>query len=222
MAQHSHSHLGDSWSGWSTISAEKTTSFTVWLTGLPGSGKATLAQIVKQALTVRGYKVEIIDSQALAYWLKQELHIDDVLEEERSHAPGYDAFVTYICMLLARNGIITIPVSVSPYQEARRHARQQIGHFIEVYVHCPTQLRYRRLYQQEVTVDLPADVYQPPDKAEIAIDTSCEPPERSALRILSYLEEHGYVAPRWEEHEIFSDEELATVKARLQALGYLD
>src|SRR6266581_6651293 len=222
MSQHSHHHAWDSWLGWSTISADNAMSFTIWFTGLPATGKAALAQLVKKALVARGYKVEIIDSQALSYWLKQELHIEDVLEEERSHAPGYDAFVTYICMLLARNGIITIPVSVSPYQEARRHARQQIGHFIEVYVHCPTQLRYRRLYQQEVTVDLPADVYQPPDKAEIAIDTSCEPPERSALRILSYLEEHGYVAPRWEEHEIFSDEELATVKARLQALGYLD
>src|SRR2546423_6081304 len=222
MAQDSHSHLWDSGSGWSTISAEKTTSFTIWLTGLPGSGKATLAQIVKQALIIRGYKVEIIDSQALSYWLKQELHIEDELEEERSHAPGYDAFVTYICMLLARNGIITIPVSVSPYQEARRHARQQIGHFVEVYVHCPAQLRYQRLQQQEVTADLPADIYQPPDKAEIVINTSLEPPERSALRILSYLEEHGYVAPRWEEHEFFSDEEAATVKARLQALGYLD
>src|SRR5437763_2707000 len=107
MAQHSHQYLWDSWPGWSTISAEHTTSFTIWFTGLPGSGKATLAQLVKQALTARGYKVEIIDNQTLAYWLKQELHIEDELEEEHSHVPGYDAFVTYICMLLARNGIIT-------------------------------------------------------------------------------------------------------------------
>src|SRR5436309_12107348 len=132
MSQHSHHHTWDLWSGWSTISANNDTSFTIWFTGLPGTGKSTLAHFVRKALLARGYKVEIIDSQTLSYWLKHELHIEDEVQEEHSHTPGYEAFITYICKLLARNGIITISVSVSPYQEARTHAREQIQHFVEV------------------------------------------------------------------------------------------
>ena len=221
MTQHSHHHTWDPWQGWSTISASTDTSFTTWFTGLPGTGKTTLAQIVKKALVARGYKIEIIDSQALSYWLKHELHIEDDIQEDRSHTPGYDAFITYICMLLARNGIITISVSVSPYQEARIHAREQIQHFIEVYVHCPAELRLKRIQQQKLPSSIAEDIYQPPTSAELSIDTSLEVPERSALRIIAYLEQCGYVAPLYEKTDM-SDEEIENVKARLQALGYLD
>jgi len=66
MTQHSHNHTWDFWSGWSTISANNDTSFTIWFTGLPGTGKTTLAYLVRKTLLTRGYKVEIIDSQALS------------------------------------------------------------------------------------------------------------------------------------------------------------
>lgn len=221
MSEHSHYHISDYWSGWSTISADNTTSFTIWFTGLPGTGKTTLAVLVKRALMARGYKVEIIDTQTISFWLKRELHIEADLQEEHNHASAYDAFVVYICILLARNGIITIPVSVSPHQEARTRARQQIGHFVEVYTHCPPALRHERIQKQKLAVDRAENRYQLPAKAEVAIDTSLELPERSALRILAHLEQHGYIAPRWEENAT-SDEEIATVKARLQALGYLE
>src|SRR5579859_6679961 len=138
MSQHSRDHTWNPWPGWSTISSGNDDSFTIWLTGLPGTGKSILAHLVKKALMARGYKVEIIDSQTLPHWLKHELHIEDDIREERGHVPGYDAFITYICALLARNGIITI--TVSPYQEARTNAREQIPHFIEVYLHCSAAL----------------------------------------------------------------------------------
>ncbi|GAC1382048.1 MAG: adenylyl-sulfate kinase [Ktedonobacteraceae bacterium] len=220
MSEHSHHHILDQWSGWSTISADNTTSFTIWFTGLPGTGKTMLAELMKRALMARGYKVEIIDTHTISFWLKHELHIEDELQEEH-RASDYDAFVTYICILLARNGIITIPVLISPHQEVRTRARQQIAHFVEVYTHCPTSLRHKRMQEQKLAVDIAENRYQPPAKADVAIDTSLELPERSALRILTYLEQHGYVAPRWEENDS-SDEEIATVKARLQALGYLE
>src|SRR5690242_7160450 len=59
MSQHSEYHTWDMGSGWSTISAHKDLSFTLWCTGLPGTGKTTLAYLVKKALLARGYKVEI-------------------------------------------------------------------------------------------------------------------------------------------------------------------
>jgi len=221
MTQHSRHHTWDSWPGWSTIAANNNTSFTLWFTGLPGTGKTTLAQLVKKALVARGYKVEIIDTQSLSYWLHHELHIEEATREELSQTQGYDAFMTYICSLLARNGIITIAVSVSPSQEARLHAREQIRHFIEVYARCPEGARLQRLQQLAAASDFQVDLYQPPLNAELSIDTGTELPERSTLRILGHLEQCGFVAPLWEVSEI-ADEEVNTVKARLKALGYLD
>ncbi len=171
---------------------------------------------------IRGYKVEIIDSQMLSYWLKRELHIEDDVWEDRSHTPGYDAFITHICTLLARNGIITITVSVSPDQIARIHAREQIQHFIEVYLHCPANLRQKRLQQQELIRGIAEHMYQPPERAELSIDTSLELPERSALHIIVYLEQYGHVAPLWEGTDTSGEEEIELVKAHLQALGYLE
>src|SRR5713226_1041396 len=147
MDQHSQEHGWDNWPGWSTISASSDRSFTVWFTGLPGSGKSTLAQLVKKALQARGFKVEIIDTQTLAYWLKHELHIEDDGREDRSHAPGYDAFITYICTLLARNGIITGRVSVSSDQEARAQSREEVHRFIEGHLDWAAEDRLERQRQ---------------------------------------------------------------------------
>lgn len=224
MTQHSHSHTWDPWSGWSTISAGNETSFSIWFSGLSGTGKSTLAQMVKMALLTRGYKTEIIDRQALPSWLKQELHIEEAIREDRSRTPAYDAFTTYICALLARNGIITITTSVSPFQETCAHAREQIQRFVEVYLYCAADLRRKRLEQQMPTPGKAKQTYQRPTGADLSIDTGLEPPERSALRIIAHLEQCGYVAPIWEDTGTPDDEEeeIELVKTRLQALGYLE
>jgi adenylylsulfate kinase len=224
MSQHSHHHTWDLWPGWSTISAdvENSPSPTVWLTGLAGVGKTMLAQLVKKSLLGRGYKAEIIDAQTLSYWLKQELHIDEEVLEHHI-ASSYDAFITYVCALLARNGVITITASISPDQGTRRHAREHITNFIEVYLHCPTEERNKRLHPQQMKHNsFDEQSYQPPLRPELSINTSTEPPERSALRIIAYLEQHGHIAPLWENSESETDDELAKINARLQALGYLE
>lgn len=221
MSQHSEYHTWDMGSGWSTISAHNDFSFTLWFTGLPGVGKTTLAHLVQKALLARGYKVEIIDTQVLSHWLNLKLQIHEDIRQDNSHAPGYDAFITYICTILARNGIISITTSVSPYIEARSYAREQIQRFIEVYLHCPTGLRQKRRQQSAST--FPSEIeplYEPPVSAELSLDTGKEQPERTALRLIAYLEQHGYIAPLWEE--VVSDEEIEGIKSRLQALGYLE
>ena len=220
MAQHSQHHTWDFWPGWSTISAQHESSFTLWFTGLPGTGKTTLAQLTKKALLARGYKVEIIDAQSLSYWLKHELHIEEESKEDRSHAPGYDAFITYICSILARNGVITLAVSVSPYREARLHAREQIHRFTEVYIHCSEEMRNGRLQQLAHKSTIPIHLYQPPEQPELTINTGLELPERSTLRIIDYLEQAGFVAPLWQDQA--DEQETASVIAHLKALGYLE
>lgn len=222
MVQQSHHSSFQSWQGWSTISAHRSTAFTIWLTGLPGVGKATLAQLVKAALTTRGYKVETIDSYVLSNWLQQEMHIEECTRDDYSHTAGYDAFVTYLCSILAHNSIITITTAVSPYQEARAFAREQLHSFIEVYLHCADSERHRRLWRQEHLSLIQDQLYQPPATPELCLDTGKEAAERTALRIVEYLEQHGYIAPLWEENEDEDEEEIEQIKARLKALGYLE
>ncbi len=221
MSLHGENYSRHIWQGWSTISADNDLSFTVWLTGLPGTGKSMLAKLLKCALVARGYKVEIIDSLALSRWLNLELQIHEEIPEDRSYTPGYDACITYICTILARNGIICISSSASPYLEARKFAREQIQQFIEVYLHCSTQQRHKRLEELEVTPAIAHDLYQPPTRPELSIDTTNDFPERSALLIITYLEQHGYLAPLWEDSDTWY-EESAIIKARLRAMGYLE
>lgn len=220
MPQHSQHRTWATWPGWSIISARDTSSFTLWLTGLPGTGKITLAQLVKKTLVARGYKVEIIATHALLQWLPPELATDEEIRENCSHTLGYDACITHICTLLARNGIISITTAVSPYQEARAYAREQLQQFVEIFLHCPDEHRQQHLLQQEHLPTIPAAFYQPPTHPELSIDTGSEPAERSALRIINYLEQHGYVAPLWEDAK--EEEEISRLKARLRALGYLE
>jgi len=221
MFQHGENYTSGTWPGWSTISASNGFSFTIWLTGLPGAGKRTLAQLLKKALIARGYKVEIIDTQAFTHFLRLELQINEEISEDSSHTLGYDAFVTYICTLMARNGIICITSSVSPFSEARKYAREQIPQFIEVYLHCSTEQRQKRLEELEDIPAITPDLYQPPMMPELSIDTSEDFPERIALYVISYLEQHSYLAPIWENVDT-EDDEIAIIKARLQAMGYLE
>lgn len=221
MSHNRENYSSDIWPGWSTISASDGFSFTIWLTGLPRAGKTTLAQLLKKALVARGYKVEIIDTQALSRWLQLELQMKEEIREDSSHTLGYDAFVTYICMFLVRNGIVCITSSVSPFSAARKYAREQIPQFIEVYLHCSIEQRQKRLAQLEDFPVISPDIYEPPTMPELSIDTSEEFPERNALRVISYLEQQSYLAPICEDVET-GDAEITRIKARLQAMGYLE
>jgi adenylylsulfate kinase len=218
--------LRPTWPGWSVITASHPSAFTLWCTGLAGTGKTTLATLVQQALVTRGYKVAIIDRHSLTSWLQQEMQVEEQIPSDQSHTLGFDAFITHICGLLTRNGVVTITTSVSPYQAARRHAREQLPKFIEIYLTCNAAQRYERLRRLEHVPSMNEEYYQPPQQAELHITTDSEPPEHSALRVIEYLEEHGYIAPLWQEKKDDpldpDNEETERIKARLRALGYLE
>ena len=221
MSQHRENLTPGTWTGWSTISANNSSSFTIWLTGLPGTGKTTLALLLKKALITRGYNVEIIDVKTLSHWINLELQMKEELRVDNSYALGSDAFVTYVCTFLTRNGIICITSSVSPFSAARKFAREQLPKFVEVYLFCSSEQNEKRLEKLGNAHAITPGLYQPPTMPEMSIDTSDDFPERSTMRIISYLEQHSYLAPLWEDVDP-EDEEIAIIKTRLQAMGYLD
>jgi adenylylsulfate kinase len=201
----------------------QTEGFTVWFTGLPQSGKSTLAGLLVDALRARGLeRIEVLDGDVIRTELCRGLGFS---REDRDENIRRIAFVS---KLLTRNGVATVVAAISPYGEARDRARAEIGRFVEVYCAAPADAcaqrdhkgNYARARAGEIQhftgVD---DPYEAPTNPELTLDTVDETPEQSLQRILACLESLGYLAPA--AAAAYSSEEEAEVAARLESLGYM-
>ena len=170
--------------------------FTLWFTGLSGSGKTTIAKLVAQQLRDRGLKVERLDGDIVRQSLTRDLGFS---KEDRDKNIER---VTFVAKLLTRNGVAVLCSFISPYRERRAKSRQEIGEFVEVFVECPVQECANRdvkgLYAKAFAGEIQnftgvSDPYEDPEDPEIVCHTADETVEESAAVILSYLEEHGYL-----------------------------
>lgn len=149
----------------------------VWLTGLPGSGKTTIATGVAERLREKGYRVEVLDGD----WVRKTINPDAgyTREERRRHLLR----VAWIARLLARNGVIVLCSFVSPYRSVRKEIREIIekeAPFLEVYVKCPLEECIRRdpkgLYAKALRGEIKhftgiSDPYEPPENPDVVLDT---------------------------------------------------
>ena len=195
---------------------------TIWFTGLSGSGKSTLAQMVEETLLERGLNVEILDGDEI------RLNLSKGLTFSKEHRDLNILRIGYVCNLLTRNGVIAIAAAIAPYKEVREQNRKLIGRYVEVFVDCPLEVLIKRdtkgLYEKALRGEIPNltgvnDPYEPPEDAEIKIDTSSEQPEQSHDKIIRTLEILDYI-PKMDGVE-YSEEEEAKIKKRLKDLGYI-
>jgi adenylyl-sulfate kinase len=170
--------------------------FVLWFTGLSGSGKTTLAIPVEQELKRRGVKAERLDGDIVRQSLTRDLGFS---KEDRDKNIER---VTFVAKLLSRNGVAVLCSFISPYRSVRQKVREETTNFIEVYVEVPLDEAINRdvkgLYQKAINGDIPnftgiSDPYEEPLDHEITVPTHLETVEESVERILTYLEEHGYV-----------------------------
>ncbi|MEM2759480.1 MAG: adenylyl-sulfate kinase [Nitrososphaerales archaeon] len=170
--------------------------FVIWLTGLPGSGKTTIARVLQPKLKKLGLRVELLDGDEVRKQLSPDLGFTK--EDRELHARR----VVYLSKLLARNGIVAMVSLISPYRSFRAFARQEIGNFVEVYVKCSINTCIKRdpkgLYKKALTgeiVDLTGlqDPYEEPIDPEVIVNTELEKPEQSAAKILHTLRDLGYL-----------------------------
>jgi adenylylsulfate kinase len=168
----------------------------IWLTGLPGAGKSTLAQALAPRLRANGRRVEILDGDAV------RAHLSKGLGFSREDRDTNIARIAFVAHLLARNGVAVLVAAISPFRRARDEARALIGDFVEVHVAPPLEECIRRdvkgLYAKAMAGEIRAftgigDPYEEPVSPELRIDTSLVSVARSTARILAKLSELGYL-----------------------------
>ena len=171
--------------------------FTVWFTGLSGSGKSTIAEMLYHEFQARGMKTEILDGDVVRQNLSKGLGFS---KEDRD---TNILRIGFVAQLLTRNGVATICCPISPYRATRDQVRAMIGEFVEVYVHATVEEiatnrdpkgLYKKALAGEITnftgVD---DPYEPPEHPELVCDTMVETPEESLAKVLAKLRELGYI-----------------------------
>jgi adenylyl-sulfate kinase len=171
--------------------------FTVWFTGLSGSGKSTIAEMLYHEFRARDLKTEILDGDEVRKNLSKGLGFS---KEDRD---TNILRIGYVADLLTRNGVATIACPISPYKETRDAVRAQIGEFVEVHVdatveeiaaHRDPKGLYKKALAGEITgftgVD---DPYEAPESPEIHVDTLSQTPEESLQHVLTRLKELGRI-----------------------------
>jgi adenylyl-sulfate kinase len=197
--------------------------FTVWFTGLSGSGKTALALKLEEVLRGRALKVERLDGDIVRKSLTRDLGFS---KEDRNMNIER---VTFVAKLLTRNGVAVLSSFISPYRARRAKSRAEIGNFVEVYCKCSLDALIERdvkgLYKKALAGEIQnftgvSDPYEEPENPEVVVETDKETVEESLVKIVHKLEELGYVPPA-ETGDAYSADEEEEVEARLRALGYL-
>ncbi|NTX37088.1 adenylyl-sulfate kinase [Myxococcus sp. CA033] len=172
------------------------TGFTLWLTGMSGTGKSTTAAYIAARLRQVGRNVEILDEGELADELWAGLGDS---KDERNTIAGRLGFVANV---LTRNGVAALVPCVSPYKGKREENRRAIGRYVEVYVDCPTEKLIERdstgRYKKALNGEIPnfigiTEPYEPPNSPEVTIHSDMESVEDGAAKIFQSLLDLGYM-----------------------------
>ena len=173
-----------------------TKGFTLWLTGLPCSGKSTLSEILARELERRGRSVEILDGDIIRTKLGKGLGYSKEDRDENIRRIGF------VSELLSKHGAVAIVAAVSPYRAVRDEVRATIPNFIELHVDTPVEVCIQRdvkgMYKKALRGQLKNftvvdDPYEPPLRPEVTIKTAHQTPNESAAHVLAYLEQSGFL-----------------------------
>ncbi len=164
----------------------------LWLTGLSGAGKSTLAVETERVLFEQGYHVYVLDGDNLRHGLNSNLGFSHADRTENIRRVGQ------VAALFADAGFVCISAFISPYRDDRRHAREAAGEgFHEIYVEADLATCESRdpkgLYKRARAGEIPdftgiSAPYEPPESAELTVDTAQNDVDTCVRTILDYVE----------------------------------
>lgn len=163
----------------------------LWLTGLSGSGKSTIADRVEQALHQQGFKTYLLDGDNIRHGLNSNIDFSESGRKENIRRIGE------VAKLFLDAGIIVISAFISPFREDREAVRNLLkeGEFIEIHVDCPLEICEQRdvkgLYAKARRGEIPnftgiSSPFEIPTHPEITVHTDQEKLDDSVNKILSY------------------------------------
>ena len=194
--------------------------FTVWFTGLSGSGKSSLANRLAEIIKSRGLPVEIIDGDVIRRSLSKGLGFSKEDRDENIRRVGH------VCSYLTATERVAIAACISPYRNIRDRNRDLIGDFVEVYCKCSLvecakrdpKGMYKKAFAGQIKgftgVD---DPYEEPLAAEVVVNTDSESLDESLAKIVTKLETMALIPTG----DTLTAEEEQLIKKKLADLGYL-
>ena len=176
-------------------------SFVIWLTGLSGSGKTTIARALQEQLFLEGYPVYLLDGDNVRHGLSRDLGFGP--EDRREHIRR----VGEVAKLFVDAGMITVASFISPYKKSRDFVRKLFrpGEFVEVYVKTDMAVCEKRdkkgLYQKARAGMIPNftgvnSEYEAPENAEVVVNTEQDSIEACLGKILEYCLQQELLAKR--------------------------
>jgi adenylylsulfate kinase len=171
---------------------------TLWFTGLPQSGKSTLAIEVEKRLFEMGHITYILDGDNIRHGLNKNLGFSPEDREENIRRIGE------VANLFRQAGIINMTAFISPYRADRQNARAlaKQGEFIEIFCKCSLDVCENRdtkgLYKKARAGEIPeytgiSAPYEEPENPELTVETDQVTVEDGATKIISYLEKNGMI-----------------------------
>ena len=173
--------------------------FVVWFTGLSGSGKSTIAEILTSMLLENGRSLTVLDGDVV------RTHLSKGLGFSKDDRDTNILRIGFVAGEIARQGGCVICAAISPYSKTRNEARKMVGeNFIEVYVDTPLEVCEARdikgLYAKARRGEIKGftgidDPYEAPSNPELRLNTVEISPEQNARIILDHLKESGFIVP---------------------------
>jgi adenylyl-sulfate kinase len=167
----------------------------VFLTGLSGAGKSTVADALVAQLEVEGRPVTVLDGDVV------RTHLSSELTFSREHRDLNIRRIGWVAGEVVKHGGIVVIAAIAPYEAAREEARTLVekhGRFVLVHLSTPLEVCEERdvkgLYAKARAGEIPgftgiSDPYEPPSRAEVVVDTSVTPLEESVTRIRAAMAE---------------------------------
>ncbi len=182
-----------------TSKAKTSRAFSIWITGLPASGKSTITRALVRRLSAYGVHPAVLESDVLRRVLTPRARYDEAERRE------FYAAMVYIGVLLIRHGISVIFDATANRRAYRQEARDRIDRFLEVYVDAPLSLCMERdpkgIYQKGISGDsgtVPGlqSGYEPPHDPDVVVHADRESPAAAARKIMNRLVEKKFIAEK--------------------------